>query len=164
MHGRRLESDLASIILAELGDELAVMGLDALEALEEVDVKEGAAKLAVGNPLQAHILLGAHDFANARVLDCVQLGGGEAAGGETLARFPQPLGAKETADMVGAKWRTGHGSSLKALSTFSLSLNVVTPVERLGNHARTLLAYRETGGARGRGRKTPRASRQDGSR
>src|SRR5580704_18409613 len=112
MHGRRLEPDLGSIILAELGDEFGVVGFDALEALEEVDVKEGAAKLAVGNPPQAHILLRAHDFANRRVLDCVQLSGGEAASGDTLAGFPQPLGAKETADMVGAKWRTGHGSSL----------------------------------------------------
>ena len=98
----------------KLRGEFAVMGLDALEALEKIDVKEGAAKLAVGDPLQAHILLGAHDFADARVLDCVQLGGGEAAGGETLTRFPQPLRAKETPDMVGAKRRTGHGSLPRA--------------------------------------------------
>src|ERR1700722_8253078 len=109
MHGRRLEPDLGPIVLAELGDELAVMRLDALEALEEIDVKEGAAKLAVGNRLQARILLGAHDFANARVLDCVQLVGRQGASGETLARFPQSLGAKETPNMVGAKRRTGHG-------------------------------------------------------
>ena len=101
--------DLRAVVLPKVRGEFPVSRLDALEALEKIDVKEGAAKLAVGDPLQAHILLGAHDFANARVLDCVQLGGGEAAGGETLARFPQPLGAKETPDMVGAKRRTGHG-------------------------------------------------------
>ena len=101
-----------SIVLAELGDEFAVMGLDPLEALEKIDVKEGAAKLAVGDPLQAHILLRAHDFADALVLDRVQFSGGKAAGGEKLARFPQPLRAKEAPDMVGAKRRTGHGSSL----------------------------------------------------
>src|SRR5258708_9039732 len=103
MHGRRLEPDLASIVLAKLGDELAVMGLDALEALEEVDVKEGAAKLAVGDPLQADIFLGAHDFANACVLDCVQLVGGEAAGGETPAGFPRPSRAKKASDHVVAQ-------------------------------------------------------------
>ena len=75
-------------------------------------MEEGAAKLAVGDSLQAHILLGAHDFANASVLDCVQLGGGKAAGGETLARLPQPFRTKETPDMVGAKRRTGHRLSL----------------------------------------------------
>ena len=77
--------------------------------LEKIDVKEGAAKLAVGDPFKAHVLLGAHDFANAGVLDCVQFGGGEAASGETLARFPQPLGTKKASDMIGAKRRTGHG-------------------------------------------------------
>jgi hypothetical protein len=42
----------------------------------------------------------------------VQLGGGEAAGGETLAGFPQPFGAEKASDMVSAKRRTRHGSSL----------------------------------------------------
>ena len=79
-------------------------------------MKEGAAKLAVGDPLQAHILLRAHDLADALVLDCVQFGGGEAAGGEKLARLPQPLRAKKAADMVGAKRRTGHRLSLEARS------------------------------------------------
>src|SRR3984957_8294749 len=107
MHGRRREPGLGSISLAELGDELAVVGFDALEALEEVDVEEGAAKLAVGDPLKAHVLLGAHDFADARVLEGVHLASGEAASGETRTRSPQPLRAKETPDMVGAKRRTG---------------------------------------------------------
>ena len=97
---------------SKMRGEFPVSRLDPLEALEKIDVKEGAAKLAVGDPLQAHILLRAHDFANARVLDCVQFGGGEAAGGETLARFPQPLRAEKAPDMVGAKRRTGHRLSL----------------------------------------------------
>ena len=109
MHGRRLEPDLGAVVLAELGDEFAVMGLDALEPLEEIDVKEGAAELAVGDPLQAHVLLGVHDLADAFVLDRVQVGRREAARGETLARFPEPLRAKKAADVVGAERRTGHG-------------------------------------------------------
>ena len=109
MHGRRLEPDLGAVVLAELGDEFAVMGLDAFEPLEEIDVKEGAAELAVGDALQAHVLLGVHDFADAFVLDRVQVGRREAARGETLARFPEPLRAKKAADVVGAERRTGHG-------------------------------------------------------
>ena len=109
MHRRRLEPDLGAVVLAELGDEFAVMGLDAFEPLEEIDVKEGAAELAVGDPLQAHVLLGVHDFADALVLDRVQVGRREAARGETLARFPEPLRAKKAADVVGAERRTGHG-------------------------------------------------------
>jgi hypothetical protein len=75
-------------------------------------VKESTAKLAVGNSLQAHILLGAHDFADALVLDRVQAGRGQAAAGEKLTRFPQPLRPKKAPDMVGAKRRTGHRLSL----------------------------------------------------
>ena len=92
--------------LLKVRGEFAVSRLDALEALEKIDVKEGAAKLAVGDPLQAHILLRAHDVADALVLDRVQLGGGKAAGGETLARLPAAArgeesfrhGRRETAD------------------------------------------------------------------
>jgi hypothetical protein len=97
------------------------MGFDAFEALKKIDVEEGAAKLAVRNPLQAHILLGAHHVADARVLDGVQLVGGQAASGEKLAGFPQPLRAKETPDMVGAKRRFGHlGSSSGRLDLLAI--------------------------------------------
>ena len=133
MHGWRLEPDLCAVVLPEVGGEFPVGRLDALEALKKIDVKEGAAKLAVGDPLQAYILLGAHDFANARVLDCVQLGGGQAASGETLARFPEPLGAKETPDMVGAKRWTGHGLLPRA---FLSALSMCHDDLRVGNRPR----------------------------
>ena len=74
MHGRRREADLRAIVLLKMRGEFPVSRLDALEALEEIDVKEGAAELAVRDPLQAHILLGAHDLADALVLDRVQFG------------------------------------------------------------------------------------------
>jgi hypothetical protein len=108
VHSGRLEPHLGPIILAELGDELTVTGLDALQALEKIDVKEHAAKLAVGDSFQAYILLGAHHVADARILDRMQFSGGEAAGGEKLTRFPQPLGAEKAPNMVGAKRRTRH--------------------------------------------------------
>ena len=109
MHRRRLEPDLGAVVLAELRDEFAVMGLHALEALEEIDVKVGAAELAVGDPLQADVLLSMHDLADAFVLDRVQVGRREPARGEALTRFSQSLGAKKAADVVGAERRTGHG-------------------------------------------------------
>ena len=119
MHRRRREADLGAVVLFEMGGEFAVSRLDALEAFEKIDVEEGAAELAVGDPLEAHILLGAHDLANARVLDSVQFGGGQMAGGEALARLAQPLGAKKAADVVGAK-RRRHGSSQKSRAKVAL--------------------------------------------
>ena len=86
VHRRRLEPDLGAVVLAELRDEFAVMRLHALEALQEIDVKVGAAELAVGDPLQADVLLSVHDLADAFVLDRVQVGRREPAGGEALAR------------------------------------------------------------------------------
>ena len=85
------------------------MGLDALEALEEIDVEIGAAELAVGDPLEADVLLRADDLADAFVLDRVKVFRGKAAGGEFLPRLLQAFGSQETADMVGAERRTGHG-------------------------------------------------------
>ena len=49
MHRRRLEADLRAVALAEGRDEFAVVRLDALEALEEIDMEIGAAELAVGD-------------------------------------------------------------------------------------------------------------------
>ena len=46
--------------------------LDAVELLEEVDAEEGAAELAVGDALEADLLLAAHHVADRRVLDHAQ--------------------------------------------------------------------------------------------
>ena len=108
VHGRRLEADFAAVVLAEFGDELAVVGLDAVEPLEEVDVEIGAAEFAVGDPLEADVFLRAHDLADACVLDRAQFLGRQGLGEELLARRPQPLGAEKAADMIGAEWRLGH--------------------------------------------------------
>ena len=130
MHRRRLEADLGAVVLAELGDELAVMGLDALEAFEKIDVKIGAAELAVGDSPQAHVLLGMHDFADAIVLDRVQLLAPPygrrrsaralpaAAPGEDSCRH----GRRETADGTWFLPRNALGA---------LELNALTPPEVL---------------------------------
>ena len=87
------------------------MGLDALEPLEEIDVEIGAAELAIGDRLEADVLLSADDLANARVLERVQIHGRKLAGREFFARRLEALGSQEAADMVGAERRTGHRTS-----------------------------------------------------
>src|SRR5271166_7177957 len=85
MHRRRLEADLGSVVPAK-----------------------GRGEFAIGDTLEAHVLLGAHDLADAVVLDCVQVGRREIDGREFLARLPEALGAKIAADMIGSKRRTRH--------------------------------------------------------
>ena len=108
MHGWRLEADLGTIVLAEFRDELAIVGFDAVEFFEEVDVEIGAAELAVRHPLEADRLLRLDDLADALVLNRAKLGGGQLAGEKILPRLAQPGRAEKRADMVGAERRSGH--------------------------------------------------------
>src|SRR3546814_8793517 len=87
VHGRRAEADLAAVVAAEGGGELAVGHGDAGEALEKVDVEEGAAELAVGDALQAGVLLALHHRADAVVLDLPERGVVQPAGRMLLARL-----------------------------------------------------------------------------
>ena len=109
MHRRRLEADLGAIVLAELGDELAVMGLDALEPFEEIDVKIGAAELAVGDSLQARRSPGHRTTSRMQSssIACSSCAAIWPAAKRSRA-CSQPLRAQIAADMVGAKRRTGH--------------------------------------------------------
>src|SRR3546814_11044681 len=52
VHGRRAKADLAAVVPAEGGGELAVSDGDAVEALQEIDMEEGAAEHAVGDALE----------------------------------------------------------------------------------------------------------------
>ena len=114
MHGRRREANLVPSSFLKCDGEFAVTVVSTpSKPLEKIDVKKGAAELAVGDSLQAHMLLGVDDFADALVLDRVQFLRREMAGGEALARCSQPLRAQIAADMIGAKRRTGHASSLE---------------------------------------------------
>ncbi len=84
-HDRRREIDVAC--RAVKADRNAALGFDAGELLEEVDVKIGAAKFAVGDPAQTEILLQADDVANRGVFDVAQL----------AARRSRPLRARSRA-------------------------------------------------------------------
>ena len=68
-HHRRRE------LLAAVGlpDRDRDVGLDAAELLEEVDVEVGAAELAVGDALEADVLLELDDLGDRLVLDFAQL-------------------------------------------------------------------------------------------
>src|SRR3984957_15408252 len=109
MHRRRLETDLRPIVLAELGDELAIMGTDAFEPFEEIDVEIGAAEFAVRYPLQPCPLLTLDHLPYAFNLNASQIGRAQIPGEEFLPRLQQMARPQEAPDMVGAKRR--HGSS-----------------------------------------------------
>src|SRR3546814_19670755 len=57
VHGRRAKADLAAVVPAEGGGELAVSDGDAVEALPDIDMEEGAAEPAVGDALEPALLL-----------------------------------------------------------------------------------------------------------
>jgi hypothetical protein len=79
------------------------VGLDAAELLQEIDVEVGAAELAVGDALQAHVFLELHDLGDGLVFHGAQLGCGDLARGFLLTGIQQVFGAQEAADVVGAK-------------------------------------------------------------
>src|SRR3546814_20224843 len=105
VHGRRAEADLAAVVAAEGGGELAVGHGDSGEALEKVDVEEGAAELAISDALQAGVLLAPHHRAHAVVLDLPERGVVELAGRMLLARLAEAARPQEDANGVGPQGR-----------------------------------------------------------
>ncbi len=79
--------------------------LDAAELLEEVDVEIGAAEFAVGDRLQAGVLLHLHDLGDRAILDRAQLRRRDLAARLLLARLEQVFRAQEAADVIGAERR-----------------------------------------------------------
>ena len=96
----RITGGASSSVPSGLLDRDRDVGLDAAELLEEVDVEVGAAELAVGDALEAHVLLELHDLGDRLVFDLAQLLGRDLALGLLLARLQQVLGAQEAADVV----------------------------------------------------------------
>ena len=88
--------------------------LDAVEAPEEIEMPPGAAELAVGDRLQADLLLLLDDALDLAVLDRLERGGVDLALGALRARLLQRGRTQQAADMVGAERRLG------ALHCFSL--------------------------------------------
>src|SRR5215471_18586411 len=96
---RALEFDLA----------LAEIGFDAVELAEKVVVPEGAAELAVGDGLQAHLFLLFDDGGDLAVFDRAQLVGADLATLALGARVLQGGWTQQAADVIGAEWRFGAG-------------------------------------------------------
>ena len=84
----------------EMGRD-AALDRDAVDALEEVDVEEGAPVFAVGDALEPGVLLQPHRLADALVLHPAQLFGLYLAILAPLPRRQQPLGAQQAAHMIG---------------------------------------------------------------
>src|SRR3546814_12337049 len=104
-----LKADLAAVVPAEGGGELAVSDGDAVEALQEIDMEEGAAELAVGDALEPDVLLALRHLADAVVLDPAQGLAGDLARRVLLARLDEAPGPQKAAHVVGAEWALqGH--------------------------------------------------------
>ncbi len=117
MHGRRLEADLAAVVPAEFGDEIAIGDGDSSQALQEIDVEIGAPEFAIGDALQPDIRLCLDDLPDAIILDRAERLGRELARKKTFPRLRKARRAKIAADMVGAKRRlTTHRCVLPAIS------------------------------------------------
>ena len=84
----------------------ALVGLlmcDALKAPHEVEVPGRAAELAVGDDVIAGRLLLGDELADAVVFDGLELISGDGLLRKLLARFLEPCGAQETADVIEAE-------------------------------------------------------------
>ena len=101
--GRR-EIDVALVAVKMHGDVLLDL-LHAADLVHEVHVPRRAAKFAVGDALQADVLLHLHGSADRIVLDCLQLRRADAAVLVILARAQQLLRPQQAADVIRAKWR-----------------------------------------------------------
>ena len=99
--------------------ELGFGGRDIRDLQQEVALPGKAVEFAVGDDLQPHLFLHAHDLADGRMLDIEQLLRRHGAGFGGLPRIDQRLGTDEAADLVGAKRRryaSGHFNSLTMMA------------------------------------------------
>jgi hypothetical protein len=102
-HGRRCELDLGSIVPLEFGKKLPLGDGDPAEVFEEVEVEKEPAKLAVGYPSKADLLLLFHKVGDGFVFCPAKVSGFDQSfltlppGGSDLGR------TEEASDMVGPK-------------------------------------------------------------
>src|SRR5690606_7794887 len=108
-----LDATRLGLHAAKLATLFGLVALDAVEALEKVEMPPGAAELAVGCRLQAGLLLSGDDLADLLVLDTPQFLRRDLAPGAPLARGLLRRRAQEVPDHVRAKrgCRSLHGSS-----------------------------------------------------
>ena len=95
--------------------------LDAVEAPEEIEMPPRAAEFAVGDRLQAGLLLLPDDAFDLAVLDRLSAAASISPLANFVARLLQRRGAQQAADVVGAKGRLG---ALISLSSFCLRRSI----------------------------------------
>src|SRR5262249_9674813 len=96
----------------ELDALVGLVDLNALEPLEEVKLPPGAAELAVGGKLQAHLLLLADDFPDLFILDLLALSCADLALGALGASRLQCGASQQAADLVGTVRSNGVGHGI----------------------------------------------------
>ncbi len=100
------------VALLVVKDDRAISGAlrDAVERVDEVQVPQGSAELAVRHPAKADLLLHANDVADRLVLDGTKLGRVDRAG-RGVVSSSQELGRTEQAsDVIGPeRWSVAHG-------------------------------------------------------
>src|SRR5690606_27700609 len=85
----------------------ALIGFDAAQPFQEIDLPEGTPEFAVRNGLEADPLLLADDFDNFLVLDLPQGGRVDLTGFPSRAGLPEPGWTQKASDMIGAVRRSG---------------------------------------------------------
>src|SRR5690242_14864793 len=105
VQNRRREIDLAARTAKAHSDASA--RLHSGQLLQEIDVKEGAAKLPIRNALQSELFLEAHDLADGAVFHPAQLLLGDGTGAKLLAGLEQITRAQKAADVIGTEGRRG---------------------------------------------------------
>ena len=91
------------------------VALGAVEAPEKIEVPPGAAELAVGDGLQADLLLLLDDPLDLAILHRLEVGGADLALGALFPRLLQRCGTQEAADVVGTE--RGLGSFHRSTPT-----------------------------------------------
>ncbi len=95
----------AALLVMEGGGEARLIGLDILEAQQEIGLPADAIIFAVGDRLQPDPFLQRHHLAHRILAHRAERIGIDRARGELLACGHQRLGADQAADMIGAKRR-----------------------------------------------------------
>jgi hypothetical protein len=92
-----------------LRDDAGRTSLHTGQLLDEIEVKEGPAQLSIGDGCETHFFLQSDDLRNRAVLHRAQLLPVDAPERELLAGGMQEVRAQETADLIGAEWRSAAG-------------------------------------------------------
>ena len=99
----------------EANIELRLGGRNIPDLEQEITLPRSAVVFAVGDDLQANILLQAHNLLHRFMLDLQQLRRRHPPLARSLARIDEPLRPDQAADMVGAKRRSGAFGHLGSL-------------------------------------------------